>query len=245
MPSLSRIARLSAGVPIRFNGLEGDDRAIVVIGNGGAVYTQVERSPRQYASIVFSPEIKDRGWPRSGTAFKVVVVSASAYYALRELTSQVTSLSSEFADPVECAAAAAAIRESLLAAVDHAFADAVDFPASLADEARQFKVFRDVEALLSREMGRALYSGDLARQVGVSVRTMHDAVKRYRGMSLHRYLRRRLWLVRKRLIEGSQSVKACALAFGFWHLSEFSRSYRSQFGETPSETLAMSKHRSL
>jgi len=73
---------------------------------------------------------------------------------------------------------------------------------------------------------------------------MHDAVKRYRGISLHRYLRlRRLWLVRKRLIEGSQSVKACALAFGFWHLSDFSRSYFLQFGEMPSATLARSSHR--
>ncbi|HYI27621.1 MAG TPA: helix-turn-helix domain-containing protein, partial [Bradyrhizobium sp.] len=112
------------------------------------------------------------------------------------------------------------------------------------DATRQFKVFRDVEAALSSDIGHAFYSGDLAKQVGVSVRTMHDAVKRYRGMSLHRYLRlRRLWLVRKRLIAGSQSVKACALAYGFWHLGDFSRGYRSQFGETPSETLARSKDR--
>ncbi|MCK1313361.1 helix-turn-helix domain-containing protein, partial [Bradyrhizobium sp. 23] len=33
------------------------------------------------------------------------------------------------------------------------------------------------------------------------------------------------------------SVKAVALAFGFWHLSDFSRSYCDQFGETPSQTL--------
>ena len=47
------------GVPIRFNGTE-EDRSAVVIGSGGAVYTQVERTPRQYASIVFAPEIEDR-----------------------------------------------------------------------------------------------------------------------------------------------------------------------------------------
>jgi AraC family ethanolamine operon transcriptional activator len=71
---------------------------------------------------------------------------------------------------------------------------------------------------------------------------MHDAVLRYRGMSLHRYLRLwRLWLVRRQLVSGTQSVKASALAFGFWHMGDFSRSYRSQFGETPSETLARSR----
>jgi transcriptional regulator GlxA family with amidase domain len=71
---------------------------------------------------------------------------------------------------------------------------------------------------------------------------MDDAVQRYRGMSLHRYLRlRRLWLVRKQLLAGTHSVKACALAFGFWHLSDFSRGYRAQFGESPSETVARSR----
>jgi AraC family ethanolamine operon transcriptional activator len=58
-------------------------------------------------------------------------------------------------------------------------------------------------------------------------------------MSLHRYLRlKRLWLVRQGLRAGDTSVKACALAHGFWHLGEFSKSYRQHFGETPSETLA-------
>jgi AraC family ethanolamine operon transcriptional activator len=61
-------------------------------------------------------------------------------------------------------------------------------------------------------------------------------------MSLHRYLRlRRLWLVRQRLLAGANSVKATALAMGFWHLGDFSRSYRFTFGETPSETLARTK----
>ena len=41
-------------------------------------------------------------------------------------------------------------------------------------------------------------------------------------MSLHRWLRlRRLWLVRQRLLAGTPSVKAAALAFGFWHLGDF------------------------
>ena len=116
---------MDEGVPIRFNGTE-EDRSAIVIGSGGAVYTQVEQTPRQYASIVFAPEIEDRGWPRSGTAFKIVETSASAHQALRELTLQVTSLPSEFVDPFEFAAISAAITESLLVAVDRALADAVN-----------------------------------------------------------------------------------------------------------------------
>ena len=47
--------------------------------------------------------------------------------------------------------------------------------------------------------------------------------------------------LRQQLLAGAPSVKTCALAYGFWHLSDFSRSYRSQFGEAPSETLAASR----
>jgi AraC-like DNA-binding protein len=230
------------GVPIRFNGAE-RDRCAIVVGNGGAVYSAVERTPRQYASIVFTPGVENRGWPQTGTNFGIYETSAASQDWLRLLVVQVLQFSWNFSEASERAAAAVAIRESLLAAIDTAFADVVAARwASRANTTAQFKIFEDVRASLSESIAQPVYSGDLAKQIGVSVRTMHDAVQRYRGMSLHRYLRlRRLWLVRKRLLAGTHSVKACALAFGFWHLSDFSRSYRAQFGETPSETIAKSR----
>ena len=137
------------------------------------------------------------------------------------------------------------MRESLLAAIEAAVAQAT--PARWADHTNasgHFKIFRDVEEALSSQVGDVIYSEDLAARIGVSVRTMHDAVQRYRGMGLHRYLRlRRLWLVRRRLVAGADSVKAAALAYGFWHLGDFSHGYREQFGESPSETLAKSQRR--
>ena len=80
---------------------------------------------------------------------------------------------------------------------------------------------------------------ELAEQAGVSVRTLQSATRAICGMSPHRYSRvLRLWSVRKQLRTGraGRSVKSCALAHGFWHLSEFAASYREAFGELPSET---------
>jgi AraC-like DNA-binding protein len=230
------------GVPIRFNGVE-RDRCVIVMGNGGAAYSAVERTPRQYASLVFKPGIENRGWPQTGPNFGIFETSAAAQDWLRLLVVQVLQLSWDFSEASEMAAASAAIRESLLAAVDTAFADVVAARwASRANATPQFKIFRDVQAVLDGNVAQPIYSGDVANQIGVSVRTMDDAVQRYRGMSLHRYLRlRRLWLVRRQLLAGTHSVKGCALAFGFWHLSDFSRSYRAQFGESPSETVARSR----
>jgi AraC-like DNA-binding protein len=230
------------GVPIRFNGVE-RDRAVIMVGNRGAAYSAVERTPRQYASIIFTPAVENRGWPQTGLNFGIHETSAAAQDRLRQLVLQVLSVSSHFSEASEVAGASAAIRESLLAAVDAAFADVVDARWALrANSTPQFKVFRDVQSVLSGDVAHPIYSGDLAKQIGVSIRTMDEAVRRYRGMSLHRYLRlRRLWLVRRRLLAGRHSVKACALACGFWHLSDFARSYRMQFGESPSETIARSR----
>jgi AraC family ethanolamine operon transcriptional activator len=226
------------GVPIRFNGCE-RDHAIIVIGNNGAVYNAVERAERQYASIVFKPAVADRDWPGTAANFKMFETSAQAQQRLRLLVRQALAACSEFSDAYEASEASRAIRETLVSAIDAAFAEVVPSRwATHANSARQFQIFQDVRAILAANIAAPIYSADLAGQLGVSVRTLHDAVRRYRGMSLHRYLRlRRLWLVRKQLLAGASSVKASALAFGFWHMGDFSHSYRLQFGESASETL--------
>ncbi|WP_246229668.1 helix-turn-helix transcriptional regulator [Bradyrhizobium cytisi] len=89
---------------------------------------------------------------------------------------------------------------------------------------------------------RPLYSKELAEQIGTSVRTLHSASVSVVGMSLHSYLRlKRLTQVRLQLLTGAFSVKAAALANGFWHLGDFSRVYRRVFGELPSQTRARAK----
>ncbi|MGV7217197.1 AraC family transcriptional regulator [Bradyrhizobium sp. UFLA05-112] len=225
-------------VPIRFNGAH-RDRAAIVIGGGGAVFNMVEEVERQYASVMFTPEVSGRGWPETRANFRIYETSALALTWLRKLIREVIAAASEPVDAVEWPMKASAMRESLLAAIDAAFAGVVPTRwTARANDERHFRTFQDIRALLLDDLAQPIYSEELARKLGLSVRSMHDAVQRYRGMSLHRYLRlRRLWLVRKRLLAGPESVKAAALAFGFWHLSDFSRSYRQQFGETPSQTL--------
>lgn len=233
------------GIPIRFNGVE-RDRSVVVIGSGGAVYSAVERTERRYASIIFTPSVEDRGWPRASANFNMFETSPIAQQRLRDLVAQALSAAGQFDHLTDAGVASSAIRESLLAGVDAVFADVIPTKwASHANTARQFRIVQDIRAVLAASLAKPVYSEELAQHVGVSVRSMHDAILRYRGMSLHRFLRLRwLWLVRRQLLEGTaESVKATALAFGFWHLGDFSASYRLQFGEPPSETLARARGR--
>lgn len=230
------------GVPIRFNGVDAD-RSVVVLGNSGSTYTAIERTARKFVSIRFTPEIQDRDWPISGPTFAMIETTVSAHRRLRDVALQVLSTQLNVADTFELNTAATAIKESLLAAADAAFSQMITGKwAERANVAIQYRVFRRIQEAVSRNLGGPIYSEDLAKQIGVSIRSMHNAVQRYRGMSLHQYLRlRRLWLVRQQLLTGAGSVKATALAFGFWHLGDFSRGYRLMFGETPSETLNRTK----
>lgn len=108
---------------------------------------------------------------------------------------------------------------------------------------RYCAILAEVDELVSvLSPSKPLYSKDLARQIGTSVRTLHVASVSVAGMSLHRYLRlKKLSRVRFQLSTSAFSVKSAALANGFLHLGDFSRVYGQAFGEMPSQTRARAK----
>lgn len=100
----------------------------------------------------------------------------------------------------------------------------------------------------SREMRRALdylhahlsepvRVEDIAREAGVTVRSLQLGFKAAFGLSPMRYLRDvRLDAARYRLSrrQGRESVTDVAYAVGFSHLGRFSQDYRARFGVSPS-----------
>ncbi|MEA3411537.1 MAG: helix-turn-helix domain-containing protein, partial [Pseudomonadota bacterium] len=84
--------------------------------------------------------------------------------------------------------------------------------------------------------------GGLSRELGISERTLHRALKDHFGVGPKEYLRAlRLNRVRRELRRadpGASQVREIALRFGFWHASQFAADYWRLFGELPSETLA-------
>ena len=227
---------------VRFNGVD-VGRAYVGIGHGGDRFSIVERTGARLASINFTPEVHDRGWPETRRQFSVFLTTLSAHQKLRLLVSEIIKFASEYPDVVVAPKTVAAIKETLLLAVDQLFENNQPWARRSLHSASSFAIFQRVEAHLLEDLKSPIYSDALANAVGISVRSLQDVIMQYRGMTLHRYLRlKRLWLVRQRLLLGGQiSVKACALEYGFWHMSDFSRSYQNHFGETPSETLARAR----
>lgn len=81
---------------------------------------------------------------------------------------------------------------------------------------------------------------DIAQEVGVAVRTLHNGFQQYRNYSISEFMRnQRLSLARIELATAKQknlSVTDVAYACGFVHLSKFALAYQKKYGEKPSET---------
>ncbi len=139
----------------------------------------------------------------------------------------------------ERVAARVELLETLLATLG----EADDFEPTRGDRTRQAQslIVKIAEDYALSQAGAHLYVSDLCRAAGVSERTLEYAFKEIMGLAPVAYLiRLRLHRVRRALLaatQGSTTVSAEALNWGFWHFGEFSRAYKDCFGELPSDTL--------
>jgi len=223
------------------------DHPSLILGRGPTDYRMVEGAQTCVAGIRFDSAMLDRGWPQTGRMLALFRVRESVLIGLQFLIRELLAAASSSPSQLSAGPARQAAQETVLAALDKAFLDT-----NLLDleRARSFQkslhIVKQIQARLSANLGAAIYSDELASELRISVRTMHTAMLKIRGMSLHRYLRlRRLWAVRRLLLAGDRAlqIKACALSNGFWHLGEFAALYAAQFGEAPSITLARSQQR--
>jgi AraC-like DNA-binding protein len=228
--------------PFRFNGIE-KERAALSLGYGGAGYKVLESEGCFSAAVIFNPEIRSRGWPSRERVFLACAISAAAEQRIRDVILAAFRFASDLPAYSTASGALLGVKETILAAIDAALADPSPIELSKVGTSRRyFDIVQKIEKAIADKYGGPIYSEALADEIGVSVRTMHNAMQQFRGMSLHRYLRmRRLWSVRQQLLGGAHKVSACALANGFWHLGEFAQFYVAQFGETPSQTLARAR----
>jgi AraC family ethanolamine operon transcriptional activator len=225
------------------NGLEGRAPSIL-LARGRAACEIVEPQANLVAFVNFHA-VENRGWPGKPERAQLMAAEPARFEALRALVGDVLTLASHSPELLSQPGMIDSVEESIVQAVDHALLPVSPaFQGKAANLTNYLSLVRRFDEFLASNTGRPLYSADVARQLGVSIRTLHNAVVAIRGMSMHRYTRlRRLWSVRQQLVQGSriESIKAIALVNGFWHLGEFATLYRELFGETPQQTLMASR----
>lgn len=103
---------------------------------------------------------------------------------------------------------------------------------------------RQAEEIMRARSDEPLSMAELARSVGVGLRSLQLAFLQVRGMGPRDVLVRvRLERARARLLAAhpAETVTRVALDSGFAHLGRFPATYRAAFGELPAETLARAR----
>ena len=226
-------------VSVIINGVEVRQPSLLLV-KGEASCEIVEPQANLIVFVKFDA-IDGRGWPGEAGRAHLIPTQPAGLAALRSVTRDILLLASNSADLLLQSQVVDQLEESLLHAVDRA----LQRPSALDDGERvdlsqYLLLVRKLDEYLHDNPGKTLHSMEIARDLGVSVRTLNNAVVAIRGLSMHRYARlRRLWHVRQQLVQGpsADALKAIALANGFWHMGEFRSLYRDLFGETPQQTL--------
>ena len=99
---------------------------------------------------------------------------------------------------------------------------------------------RRAEAYMRRNLDAEIRMTDLSSAAGVSLRTIHYGFRHHRNASPMRYLKHlRLDHARELLLTrgNGERVARVALQVGYSSASQFSRDYKTRFGESPQATL--------
>jgi AraC-like DNA-binding protein len=141
--------------------------------------------------------------------------------------------------PQTQSAAQVELLENLLATLR--LTDYVETPPHDLTRQAHSQVVQVAEKYALSHAAERLYVTDLCEAANVSERTLQYAFKELMGMTPVAFLTRlRLHRVRQALRAGNQgttTVTAEALRWGFWHFGDFSRAYKECFDELPSDTL--------
>lgn len=107
---------------------------------------------------------------------------------------------------------------------------------------RRLAIMRRFREWLELNSDRPVYLQEMCSALNVTARTLRDCCQEHLGMGPIRYLwLRRMELARRALLRASPAsvtVTQIAVDLGFWELGRFSVTYRSLFGEHPSDTIA-------
>jgi AraC-like DNA-binding protein len=109
------------------------------------------------------------------------------------------------------------------------------------DQSRYTRIVDQAISFILENAWQAPTVGEVCAAVGVSMRTLDRAFHSRLGHGPKDCIQAaRLNAVRQELLkaEPNTRIRDVALRWGFWHMGDFGKSYRKEFGELPSNTLA-------
>ncbi|HLG79626.1 MAG TPA: helix-turn-helix domain-containing protein [Bradyrhizobium sp.] len=239
-PGAALVIPISPGMQADINARTLDNSTLALF-RSNAPSRVVEPHANSYVLLGLHSAMRTRGWMDFERGVGFIRAAAPQMERLQRILLSMIRYASDCSDAKEFASLAKSMQETLLAALDGVLVQ----EESVRPRPRSFdqhcRLIARLDELIRENTAAPLYSDELARAVGTSVRTLQTATQAVHGMSLHQHLRlRRLWSTRCQLTIGlpGLTVQAVARANGFWHMGEFSRLYKATYGELPTETTA-------
>ena len=241
-PDQTGIALPMADSPgLKLDGIEIDQPALVT--HGSMMSHRIFQPSELTIAAVFMPSVDgDRGWPERSRTAKVNSIQPGPLQQLRSIFRDIVFLAAHEPLRFTRGNVVSGMQQSLLGTIDHAFLAAPGARAAGLAVRKYVQICRLAEEFINSHSGHLPSSADVATAAGVTIRTLHNAMSAVHGMSLQQFMiLNRLWAVRAALSNVRTTDLVIAFDHGFWHLGRFSRTYRTFFGELPSETIARAK----
>ena len=141
------------------------------------------------------------------------------------------------------------LRELLASSAGRLFSESLRLPPEPEDKAVRRQAVVRACAYVDEHLREPIALDSLCTAAGVRARTLEYGFREFYDVGPMAYLRSvRLCRVRRDLLKTRQvsaSVAKAARRWSFTHMGQFSRDYRLLFGESPSNTLARVRSRSL
>lgn len=220
------------------NGLSGPGTSLVVA-PAASEYRFVIDAAWNGLQLIHRGSVEDRGWPVSPQTLTVVPAPRAAWARVKNIVADILSIELFDAGFFRNKTALLGAEDSIEMVLDETMQSSPGAYGPGRGSQASLKVAIRAEEYIRSNLGRAVYNGEICKELGVSPRVLHDSIISVMKMPLQRYLKlQRLWGVRNALMAAAPEtlVKTIALDYGFWHLARFSADYTTFFGESPSET---------
>jgi AraC family ethanolamine operon transcriptional activator len=161
---------------------------------------------------------------------------SSLRHLFREILEEINRRPEVLSSPSACQA----IEGSVLEALTDLYTSAQHVGETPRSEIQHSQIVKNVRTFLLENADRAIGVPELSNVFQVSRRTLQYAFDRVLGIGPNAYLKiLRLNGVRRTLCRKDVriSVQQAASNWGFWHLSQFAKDYRTLFDELPSTTV--------
>nr|WP_221375806.1 AraC family transcriptional regulator [Actinoplanes polyasparticus] len=243
MPTVGRLHARHAGHEV-----VADPPTGVIFGPGSPVYTSREANSAEVAVKVERKALEEElsgllGYPIEGPLLlpPEVDLSTGPGYSwsrlVRLLCEELPREGSLFFEPLIAEQLRSTVLSGLLLSVPHRYREELTGPITAGPP----RAIRRVVDAIQAEPERPFTVTELARVANMSVRSLQEGFRRHVGTAPMTYLQRvRLGRAHEDLRRADPvrlTVAAVAHRWGFAHLGRFASAYRSQFGESPSETL--------